>query len=271
MPTTVTLGINWRTRDTFENAGDQALIMSANDFKAQYLWGIPLIDRASGLEPDDNWFVQKILSAQKEVESYFNLKLFAQPITETKDFIREEFTHFGYVKTSYTINRVYTVKGRLNELQLISYPLDWLTIKRSNDDQPSRNLNIVPNGASTLTFTYYSVLYPGFMSFGGFSHIPNYWQLNYETGFKKIPRDLMEFIALLTTVRILPLVELSVLGGNAFGMASQNLNIDGLSQGGTKMNGGNIFQQRMKQTMEQIAATLPRLRSVYTGILFDVC
>jgi hypothetical protein len=245
--------------------------MSASDFKSQYLWGIPLLDRNTGLEPDDNFFTQKLLSAQKEVEGYFDLKLFAQPITETKDFIREEFTKFGYVKTSYTINKIYGVSGNLNNLKLISYPGDWLTVKKSNDNQPSRNLNIVPNGASTLTFTYYSVIYPGFMSFGGYSHIPNYWKLDYETGFKKIPRDLIEFAALLTTVRVLPLIELSVLGGSQFGMANQSISIDGLSQGGSKMNGGNIFQQRMKSTMDQIAATLPRLRSIYTGILFDVC
>jgi hypothetical protein len=56
-----------------------------------------------------------------------------------------------------------------------------------------------------------------------------------------------------------------------FGLASQSLSLDGLSQSVSKANGGNIFGQRLKQYGEELFKTdLPMLRSVYSGIKFEV-
>lgn len=266
------IGISWQNQCSYATAGSTALVMSAADFKEKYLWGIPTVDKLTGKEPDNAFFEEKLLASQAEVENYLDLKLFPQPVTETKDFIAEEFRNFGYIKTTYVINRITTLKGRLNEQQLIAYPQEWLNIKRTSDGKSSRNLNIVPNGAASVTMNYYAITYPNYFPFG-FARIPNYWQVQYITGMDRIPADIADFIALYTTAKVLPIIELSVLGGshNSFGMASQNLSIDGLSQGGSKMNGGNIFQQRLKNVADQIAAILPRLRYNHVGITFDVC
>lgn len=250
------------------------MLMSPTEFKAKWLYGIPLCNMVTGQELSDDTIRQKLVSAQAILETEFSIKLFKQYITETKDFIREEFFSWGFLKTSWQILRPCRLLGRLNERQVIEYPYQWLSIKRGNENDNSqwKELYIMPNGEATVTFTYLLTQYPHYFMFYGARLLPNYWQIEYVTGFEKVPQEFMELIGLQAALDILPLIELTVGNtANTFGAANNSLSFDGLSQSSGKVNGGNLFQQRIKLYQDQLKDLKSSVKGAYTGIKFDVC
>lgn len=270
MPT-ATLSVNWNTFG--RSQGD--LILSPSEFKEQWLYGIPLCNPSTGQIMPESTYVQKILAAQAKVEQELGLKLFKQYITETKDFVREEWMNWGFLKSSWQILSPVELNGRLNERHLVSYPQAWLTVRRSNANanSTSKELQILPNGEETLNFTNLFVAYPHYFNHLAARMLPNYWQMGYVTGFSRIPQDIIELIGLVSAIYILPILEFTVGATSSanYGLASSSLSLDGLSQSASKANGGNIFQQRLKDYGDRLNTSLTRMKGQYGGIKFDVC
>lgn len=254
------------------NDPSKSLVFSVSEFKEQFLWGIPLCNPVTGQSISDEVFQQKLFSAQKKLEMFIGIKLFKQIIEENKDYVREEFQSWGCIKTSYQINEPIRLQGCLNDQVQITYPKEWLSSKKSNDHIRFNNLYVIPNGMNNSTTTFLATSYSQYFSFYGARIIPNYWKVKYWTGFDNIPDDLIGVIGKIASLEILPIIEMSIggVGGAMFGLASQSLSLDGLSQSVSKANGGNIFQSRIKQYGEELLKELPRLKSVYGGIKFDV-
>lgn len=248
----------------------KSLVFSVSEFIEQYLWGIPLCNPVTGQSLSDDVIIQRLLASQAFLESILGLKLFKQIIEENKDFVREEFQTWGFIKTAYQINTPIQLTGNLVNQQQIKYPTEWLSCKKSTDNIMFNELYVIPNGAHAVTFDNLAVNYSQFFSFFGARILPNYWKIKYWTGFDKIPYDLMSIIGKMAAVEILPLIEMVVGGASMFGLASSSLSLDGLSQSVSKANGGNIFQNRIKQYGDEVLRDLPRLRSAYVGIVFDV-
>ena len=252
-----------------------SMLLSPSEFKEQWLYGIPLCNQITGQSISDNVYKQKILFAQKMVEDELGIKLFRQTIEETKDFVREEFSTWCFVKASWQILKPCSMVGQLNERVIITYPHQWLSVKRgnANDNTPWKEIYIVPNGEATVTFSYLLTTYPHYFTFAGARIIPNYWKLRYITGFEVIPNELIELAGMMVAIQILPMLEMVVgnVSGRSFGQASQSLSMDGLSQSNSRMNGGNIFQNRLKQYTEMVKEMKTSLKGVYAGIKFDVC
>lgn len=252
-----------------------SLLLSTSEFKEQWLFGIPLCNQVTGQTLSENTFKEKILYAQRTVENELSIKLFRQTIVESKDFVREEFSQWGFVKTSWQILKPCSLTGQLNERPIIEYPSQWLSIKRgnSNDNSPWKEMYVVPNGEATVTFSYLLTAYPHYFTFQGARIIPNYWKMRYITGFEQVPNDIIELVGMMVAIQILPMLELVVgsVTGNSFGQASSSLSMDGLSQSTSRMNGGNIFQNRLKQYTDQVKEMKASLKGVYRGISFDVC
>ncbi len=256
------------TFDTSWNAfqpGKYALLYSAEEFKEEWLIGIPLCN----IKLSDNVIQQKLIEAQDYVESFLSLKLFRQIMFEDQDFQLEQYISWGFIMTNWQINAPISLVGRYNEQTVMNYPFEWLSIKRGNDQLDFNNLYIVPNGQSSSAVDF---LYASFsqVMFNGIKRIPNFWHVKYVTGFDDIPPEIMRLIGLLASIDILPMIELSLLGGQ-FGLASSSLSIDGMSQSTSKMNGGNIFQNRIKQYREDVTDIKQTLRNIYGGLKFNVC
>ncbi len=252
-----------------------SLVMSSDDVKLNYLWGLPLCNPVTGASLPDEVITNKIKAWQDLFENEFGIKLFKQKIREQKDLITEEFLSWGYIQTSWQINSICGLKGRFNERNIITYPIEWLTIKRSNsnDNTPNHQLFIVPNGGGSTNFDYQRVQFSQLFNFRGFRMIPYYWDVTYVTGFDRIPDGIITLIGLATTIDLLGILEMGISspgGSSAFGLASQSLGFDGLSQSVSKMNGGNIFQQRIKASTEQLKDLYGRIRGTYKGITFNV-
>jgi len=247
--------------------------MSVAEFKEQYLYGIPLCNPTTGATISDETIRQRLLAYQNLMEDTINVKLFKQTITESKDFVMEEYQAWGFVKTSWQINKMCSVTGNFNNVKVITYPIEWLTTRKSNDGQGVfRQFHIVPNGGETATFNSLSVVYTQIYGLYGMAQIPNWWNITYVTGFDVIPPTVINAIGISASIDILTLAEKVVARGgtDAFGVASSSLSFDGLSQNASKMNGGNIFQQQIKQYGEMLKEQMPRLRNMYGGITFDV-
>ena len=267
----VVLNIPMTWNNSLQNVS-KSLVFSVTEFKEQFLWGIPLCNPITGQKVTDDMFKQKLLSAQHFLEEYLGIKLFKQVMEENKDFVREEYQTWGYIKTSWQINEPISLQGCLNNQVQITYPKEWLSTKRESSGMRYNNLYVIPNGENNATTTFLATQYSQYFSFYGARIIPNYWKIKYCTGYDKIPADLIEIIGKIASVSILPVIEMTVggVGGGMFGLASQSLSLDGLSQSVSKANGGNIFQSRLKQYGEELLRELPRLRSIYVGIRFDV-
>lgn len=106
---------------------------------------------------------QHILAAQTQVENLFSIKLNKQVIEENRDFIRQEFMSWGYIRTMYPIVYIDNLEGWINEVCQITYPKEWLSIKKQEDIAVYRNLYLIPNTGSRngATMTQNSLIYNG--------------------------------------------------------------------------------------------------------------
>src|ERR1035437_411461 len=256
--------------------GKDSLVLSVSEFRDGWLWGIPTTS-INGGQLTDQAIKSKILMAQTFVENFLGIKLTKQYIEESQDFVSENFYTWGYIKTNWTINKPMGLLGRLNEQTTITYPVEWLTTQKDNvsNSNATNNLYIIPNGMNAVAVSYLAVTFSQWFGFHGARLIPNYWFIKYCTGFDTVPNDIVRLIGLLAAVDVLMLIELGVRifagAGSSFGMASSSLSLDGMSQSVSKMNGGNIFQNRIKNQADEIQAMLIQLKYSYGGIKFDVC
>lgn len=250
------------------------MVISVQELTEQYLWGIPMCNPISKDSISQQALKNVLLAAQGYIESLLDLKLFKQYIVEQQDFQREEFMNWGYIQTAWFLNKIFTLKGKFNEMDVITYPSGWLTIRRSNDGRFNRNLWIVPNGnGGMVSFDYALATFNQWFNFRGTNYIPDYWNVEYLTGFDKIPMEIIELIAKVASIIILLRIEQVIVSGGSlnFGIASNSISMDGISQSVSKSNGGNIFQQRIKVLGDQLKEQAVQLKNVYAGITFTVC
>lgn len=248
--------------------------MSPTELQENFLFGIPTCS-SDGRKLSSSAMLQHILNAQSLVEDLFSLKLTKQVIEENRDFVRQEFMSWGYIRTMYPVVHIDNLEGWINDVCQITYPKEWLSIKKQEDIAIYRNVYLIPNTGSKngATMTQNSLIYNGLsphLGWFGQSYIPNYWRPRYVTGWDKIPADLLEFVAKIAAINIL-----SVLGDVLYGVGitSISVSLDGVSQNTplTRSGQGGMFAGRIKQYIDDMNDRLiPTLKSKYRGIPFEV-
>ena len=248
--------------------------MSPTELRENYLFGIPMCS-PDGTKLSSSAILQYILSAQTLVENMFSLKLIKQVIEENRDFVRQEFMSWGYIRTMYPIAFIDNLEGWINDVCQITYPKEWLSIKKQESVAIYRNIYLIPNTGSKsgATMTQNSLIYNGLSpNLGRFgqSYIPNYWRPRYVTGGAKIPADLFEFVAKAAAINVLSVIG-DVLYG--IGITSFSITLDGVSQSTplTRSGQGGLFAGRIKTYIDDMnERLLPILKSKYRGIPFEV-
>lgn len=249
------------------------VVMSPTELREKYLFGIPMCSN-DGTKMSSSAIVQHILAAQTQVENLFSLKLKKQVIEENRDFQKQEFMSWGYIRTMYPIVYIDNLEGWINDVCQITYPKEWLSIKKQEDIAVYRNLYLIPNTGSRngATMTQNSLIYNGLsphLGWFGQTYIPNYWRPRYITGWDKVPADLLDFIAKIAAVNVL-----SVMGDILYGVGitSLQVSLDGVSQSTplTRSGQGGLFAGRIKQYIDDVDRMLPTLKSKYRGISFEV-
>jgi hypothetical protein len=248
---------------------NEGLVISPSELIELYLSGIPLC-YPDGSKIGMNSIKQKIQNSQKQLENFLSIKLRKQIIWESSDFIRNEFTSWGYIKTIFPIIEPLSLLGHINEVRQVSYPKSWLSVKRSNDKTKFRNLYLIPNTKGGAQMTNHAFVFSGItphLGFFGTNYIPNYWRIKYCTGFDKVPQDLISAIAKHSAIQILAIAGDLVFGA---GIGNQSISIDGISQSysTTKGNQG-AFGGRIKQYIEELKEELLSLKAEYRGVMFN--
>ena len=251
----------------YEKNGDA--ILSPSELQNLYFYGITIQDR-SGKELEPYVWRHFVLAAQREVEKYLGIKIKKQVIQENLDFYNEEWRSWGYLPVTYPLVKPFRLAGFLGTVKQLEYPREWLTSRKTNDGETYyRRVFLVPVQGGEVTTSAASILYSGVLpSLGmdGWRDIPNYWTIEYCTGFNVIPEDLLDVIGKLASIGIFNIAGDIVLGQAA--IANYSLSIDGLSQSiGTTMSAENsAYSARIKMYKDEIKDSLAKLRSYYRGV-----
>jgi len=249
------------------------MVISPEELLNNYLFGIPMCSN-DGRKMSKESIIQHIQSAQTQVENLFNIKLTKQVIEENRDFNRQEFMSWGFIRTMYPINYIDNLQGWINDVCQIQYPREWLSIKKQEDVAVYRNVYLIPNTGSRegATMTQSSLIYNGIsphLAWFGQTYIPNYWRMRYITGWDKVPADLLEFVAKIAEMNVLAVIG-DILYG--IGLTSVQITLDGVSQSTplTRSSSGGLFGGRIKTYIDDLERMLPILSSKYRGIPFEI-
>lgn len=248
---------------------DSELLLSVEEYLSNYMTDIPL--RGLGGERMTSRAVEsKIRLATEQLEGILNLKIPMQRIEEQKDFEREYFVHWGFIHLNYPVVEVNSLTGKLNYTHQIEYPSGWINTKR--ELSKIRNIYLIPsqndsNGASnnmkTATFNGNSLLY----GFSNSNYIPNYWHIDYISGFDKVPSDIVDAACKFASMQIL-----AILGDVSFGagIASKSISMDGLSQSinTTQSAENSLYSARVRQFQRELKDEIQYLKNKYRGIQF---
>lgn len=254
---------------------NEGLLVSPSELRENYLFGIPVCT-TDGRKISPQTMKQQIIAAQKKFERIFSIKLNRQVIEENRDFIRQEWEVWGYVKFTYPIVYPDNLKGYISEAMQVNFPKEWLSIKITESVAVWRNLYLIPNSSSAhgAEMTQNSIVYNGVLpalNYLGRNYIPNYWRLKYITGWKagEVPEDLMDIICKYAAINILAIIGSYLYG---VGISSWSVSLDGVSQSTPFSRGGKygMFSDRIQLYIEQINDAIENMKYIYSGILFDV-
>lgn len=245
------------------------LIMSPAELWETYFFGIDLKVQG-GREFTTDTIKFYIKAATLEVENFLNLKFKRQVVEESKSYLNDDFKRWGFVRATYPVVKPLAVDGYIGSSKRVGYPVEWLSSKISPDSVIyDRNIYLIPSaGSPQMTFN----TFVGVMPFRGFfdtQEIPQYWRLKYETGFEKIPEDILNVIGKLAAINIFHIAGDLILGA---GIASQSISIDGLSQSiSTTSSATNAgYGSRIVGYTNDLKRLLPQLKSYYKGFTFNV-
>lgn len=261
--------------------------ISVQELKDQYLWGLPLTVKDQPIP--DSVFQTAIDNATERVENLLNLKIRPQVIEETKDFYRDDWVHWSYVKSTYPVVVPLELVGYLGKVKQTVFPQPWLSARKTSDGKLySRILYMVPTYGEQSNQNNSVVIYGLMPSInwyapaGGAGQIPAYWTLKYITGFAKVPSDIKAAIAKIASIQILMGLSDSIMGNGAgnqtgigWGMTSKSISIDGLSQSFSSGANQGIFKARIDSFTSQLGDTagknpgeLQSLIDYYAGIIW---
>lgn len=250
-------------------------ILSASEMWSNYLYGISIQGGEGSRFSDDSMRIY-LAAAQKEIENYFNLKFVKQLIDlETTSYYRDDYwQQFPILQTKYPVREPLAMTGMLNKAEQIIYPQGWLMCERDKDGIGKRRISVVPTGASS-TKSNADVILTGIttqIGFQKFDNIPDYWSLQYITGFDvdKMPMDLINLVGMVASFG-----PLNIAGDLIFsmpGISSMSLGIDGLSQslGSTASATSAGYTARIKEYQAEIKETVARIKLVYDQPKFMV-
>lgn len=253
--------------------------VSIEDLKQRYLFGL-VLEKDGKPIPNEvyNFFLS---AAKKEVERYLSIKLDLQIIVENRDFNVDDWV-VESSKVYLSCSNRYFLNGFIGSVQQVNWPKSWLSVRKTSDQETySRLMHVVPNAYSPYASTaaIYTGFFPNSGAMGGGRTTPEYWTIEYVTGFKYLPTDIEQAIGMLASLNILTVGNETLASAmGALGTSSKSISLDGLSQSVSMYVNGTsgIFGARIKQYSETLTGTggkpglLDRLRDYYGTIVWSV-
>ena len=247
------------------------LIFSPRELLDIYFHGIniPTDDRA---KLSDRALLFYLESAQTWIENTLSVKLTPQEYEENVTFYSHEWRQWGRVGTTFQVREALAMEGFVGSLSQIEYPVEWLSVKRSDGGFYTRAIFVVPVTNASVAFKSNDLVAAGVSPHRyllNLGTIPNYWTVRYITGFEKIPSDLANVVGKYASINLFNILGDIVIGA---GIASQSLGFDGLSQSisTTSSAENSAYSARIKQYLAELKEEIPRLQGVYGGLTLAV-
>jgi len=247
---------------------NEGLTISPSSLLEQYFHGISITTKDGRSIPEET-IKQKILAAQEMVENVLNVKMTRQIYSENRDFHKDEYHNWGFMQVTYPVRSVLEMSGFIGTTKQTEFPITWVSQMESSDPKNlKRTIQIVPAGSTTPEVN--SVVYMGIapnLGYWGLGRIPNYWTVQYCTGFDEIPADVLQVIGKLAAIQVFAITGDIVLGS---GIAGQSLSYDGLSQSidTTQSAENSAHSARIRQYQGELKTEMAGLKSFYNGIKF---
>lgn len=273
---------------------DSQSVITVSDIRTKYLTGLVLPSTI-----DDSVLQHYIDVAISEVQNFLGLRLKRTIIKEDRSFYREDWINWGYMKTTYPCVAPVSLEGKLGNTKQITYPKAWLSVRQTTDDTNySRSLSIVPSGSSSAVQIIGMLGTNLGYTINRYSDIPDYWSIEYITGWDNPPLEIINAIGMLVTANVLQIISDAIMSGSArqvidsngnavlvqsgatgfgLGLSSKSISIDGLSQStSTFVNGQTgLFGARLKQLLDNLnpatkGSLMNRLYDQYAAIVMGV-
>ncbi|MBT8428500.1 MAG: hypothetical protein KJN79_01170 [Gammaproteobacteria bacterium] len=247
-----------------EDFEQNSLIISVQELKDVYLFGLDLTDDAGNPYPDI-MYEWSINFAIDWLEKELDIKVRPTVITgERYDYYRADYVNWVTLKLRQSpVISVESLKVIWpSNQEIITFNSDWIKLRRD-----SGQVNIIPaaGSLSQVVYTAGGSFLPLLAS--GRDWIPDLFEIDYTAGFAEgeLPMDLRELIGKKATFGPLNVAG-DLLGGA--GIASQSVSIDGLSTSfNTTSSATNAgYGARILQYERELKGTLPMLRRYYKGI-----
>lgn len=207
------------------------------------MFGVQVVDPATGEEMGDDYYIQAINSAVSSAEKKFDIKILPRLIAEKKDFYRNDFNSYGYLRmNSRPLLQVEDFKMQAYNRTLLNYQNDWWRVNclQGSIQLMPTLLGILGDGIPYNHMSMGQAPWLGFPPVAenqGFA--PQLFQVNYVAGMLPPERDGvyqewemhpdLKFLILKESAKsILEVWGRLIIGA---GIASRTLDIDGMSEG----------------------------------------
>jgi hypothetical protein len=255
---------------------DNQVVLSANNMKKIYLFGVPLTDPKTGAIIEDSVIESFVISATQEIQRNLGIQLTRTKKRETVSYNVEDFHNkFNPIKLTFPILSIESMKGSLGNTEVIKdIPKEWFTFSK-RDYVNSRNMFLIVNGTSSIQFNTASIMnyfgYGNLMPMGirrRNDTIPCFFEVTYWTGFcGAIPFDIIDVIGMLASIPLL-----NILGDvRDAGLSSKDLTIDGIraSYSTTSSATSSAYASRILDYTKKLDSKIKELKRHYESIVVE--
>ena len=259
-----------------ENQGDSepgftrhGPIISVDDLKDEYLFGVPMRAPLTGQEISDETLKKFIRKGIAEAEQSIRIPISPVKVVDEKfDYERADDIHFSTRKLMrFPVIQVDALKalwpGR-NDGQEINFPTQWVELTPETG-----MIRVIPKTGSTVESGANFIFSSGYsgVAFMGMKSWPGMWRISYTAGFPhdQVPDAVNDLIGTIAALKLL-----SQLGPAIFPMNSYSSGIDSMSQ-----SSGNAGPQwlagRIKELTDERDRMVTQLKQYYgTDITMSV-
>lgn len=238
------------------------VLFSAQDIRESDFYGIAL-NAPNYKDIEDDVIESYVKMSTNYFENELSIRVMKQTVTETIDFDRIAFQHWGALRVKNPIGNVIRIKAGLNSAKQ-EIPLSWAVVKQA--DRPENRMRMLHFVPINSFFVYVS----GTFLMGYYhNNVPNFFEVTYCTGFDKVPDFLMYAIKTLATIPLFNIFGDIVFGA---GLASFSLSLDGLSQSLATTNSSTNagFGARVLNYTKELKTHVDNLIATFKPIAFAV-
>lgn len=245
-----------------EGQGESALLITVDELRANYLFGLDLTDD-NGVPFPDRMLEYYIRAGVDWLEKELDIDLVARTHTdETHDHYAVDYARWGYFQLeNYPLVGIDQVSFQYPSMaQSVVIDPQWVVME---DNGVSGVIQIVPGQGNIADV----LMIPGSllpMWSGATGRVPHIWHFNYRSGFEPLtaPPDIKHAIGMQASIGVLNIAGDLIVGA---GIASKSVSLPGLSQNvNTTSSATNAgFGARVGNYTKELKGLIPNLRRYY--------